>query len=1045
MDIATWLLALGLERYQQAFVENDIDGQLLHQLTDDDLRQIGVVSLGHRKKLLAAIGGRGIPVKSDTEPSSQITSAGAKQSDAERRQLTVMFVDLVGSTELSTRMDPEDLSDVIRAYQNTVAGEITRVEGHVAKFLGDGVLAYFGWPRAHENEAERAVRAGLAVLASVARLQAGGKPIACRIGIATGLVVVGELIGSGPAREEAVMGDTPNLAARLQSIAEPGQLVIAESTRQLIGELFVTGKVGQHNLKGLPEPVEVFSVLGERSVASRFAARQGGELPPIVGRDQELALLAERWRLAKAGEGQAIFLTGDAGIGKSRIAEALIGFAEAEPSKIMRFQCSPYHGESALYPAIQHLIQEAALTRNDSGDGQLDKLERLFAGVTLDDKTSAAPLIATLVGLDGTERYGPTELTPQQQRSQTMTALISYVAALASRQPVLWVIEDAHWIDPTTLELIEIALDVLPGRQVLLLVTARPTFSATFVHHPAVTRLALNRIARAATQSIVARIVGEYVLPDHIIDEIAARTDGVPLFVEEMTKAVVEARDDGLAIAAIPASLHDSLLARLDRLPGVREVAQTAACIGREFDYELLVQVAGIPRSQVDEALGQLYGAELVFRRGVPPATRHVFKHALVRDAAYASLLRSRRKAIHRSILNALTQRTEAVPKILIAQHAEEAGESLLAIECFLAAGQEATRRSANEEAIGAIARALELTKKLTSDQDRMTRELEARLALAVPTIAVRGHASTELETALSPALVLTRSLGDTEGEFAVLRALWNCIYDRGDLSQAEELSGQLLQRATKSGRGDWIRLARRAQGSTLYMEGRLVEAQSAFNAGVLADEEWSPAGALLEYGENPELISRFYLGYVDAAQGKVDSGLRAMDAVIAEFEAHDLPISTAFARAMRSKILVLRREPERCLENAEAVLGFAEKHGFVVWVAQSHICAGWAEVKLGAGEAGLRRMRRGIDQWTGTGAFLHVGTWSSYAADAALSIGDSIAANRFLSEGLLRASRYGEAFTLAELQRLRALLTLSGGDYRGAEVQLREFSCNCG
>jgi hypothetical protein len=480
MDIDSWLRGIGLAQYGELFRANDIDSNLLHRLTGDDLKDIGVASLGHRKKLLEAI--------------------------------------------------------------------------------------------------------------------------ATRVGIATGLVVVGDLVGEGAAQEQAVVGDTPNLAARLQGSAEPGMVVIADATRQLVGDLFVLRSLGRQTFKGIHEPTPAFAVIAERALESRFAARQVGAVAPIVGRDQELALLIERWRQAKSGEGQMVLLSGEAGIGKSRVTEALIDAARAEPHFLLRHQCSPYHADSALYPVIQQLVHAAGFAEDDSPDHRLDRLETLLARAT-EKIDEAAPLVAALLGLDGTSRYGALTLTPQQRRSRMLAVLIDQFRGLASRKPLLWVIEDAHWIDPTTLELIELALEPMQSVSVLVLITSRPTFVASFAGHPSVTQLALNRLGRAATQGIVDRITRGKRLPEPLLDEIAARTDGVPLFVEEMTKAVIESGalregedayhlDGPLSALAIPTTLHDSLMARLDRLHPVKEVAQTAAVIGRSFDHHTITALA---------------------------------------------------------------------------------------------------------------------------------------------------------------------------------------------------------------------------------------------------------------------------------------------------------------------------------------------------------------------------------------------------------------------------------------------------------------------
>ncbi len=517
-------------------------------------------------------------------------------------------------------------------------------------------------------------------------------------------MVVGDLIGEAEAQERAAVGETPNLAARLQGLARPGQVVVSGSTRRLLAEMFELDDLGQLPLKGLATPVQTFAVRRERSSESRFAARAGPRPLPIVGREQELALLMERWRGAKAGEGQMVLLTGEAGIGKSRITVALIEALAAEPHIRLRHQCSPYHADSALWPVIEQLGLAAGLTPEDAIETRLDKLEALLARGG-DKAARAAPLVASLLGIDGEARYGPMELTPQQRRNRTLEALVGQVVGLAGARPVLWVIEDAHWIDPTTLELVELALDRVARSRVLLLATARPSFQHGFGGHPIVTRLALNRLGRAQTAGIMARISRGKALPEELVDEIAARTDGVQLYVEEMTKAVLESGvlretaeawhlDGPLSRLAIPASLHDSLMARLDRLQPVKEVAQTAAVIGRDFDYRTPAAMAPLPEAELRDALARLVGAELVFQRGHPPDASYLFKHALVRDAAYESLLKSRRQAMHAALLAVLESREDA-PAELRAQHAEGAGAAGKALRYWQEAGAEALARPA--------------------------------------------------------------------------------------------------------------------------------------------------------------------------------------------------------------------------------------------------------------------------------------------------------------------------------------------------------------
>ena len=626
-------------------------------------------------------------------------------SSAERRHLTVMFCDLVGSTALATRLDPEEMRDILRSYQNAVAGEVARFDGHLAKFMGDGVLAYFGWPRAHEDDAERAVRASLAAVEAVSRLQTpAGGALAARVGIATGLVVVGDLVGDGGAQEEAVVGETPNLAARLQGVAEPGAVVISEATRRLLGDLFELDDLGPQDLRGIERPCRAFRVLREDEAESRFDARQRRALLPMIGRDQELALLLERWRQAVAGEGQFLLLSGEAGIGKSRITRALRDTLASEPHIRIRWQCSPYHTGSALFPATQHFTSAAGFTDEDTVGQKLDKLEALL-DQAVDNVAEVAPLLAKMLSLPA-DRYGPLDLTPQQLRTRTLQALLGQLLGLARQRPVLLILEDMHWIDPTTLELLQLAVDAIGAARVLVLATTRPLALPGFGSHSHVTRLTLKRLGREPTSAIIKGLTGGKALPEEVMRQIILRTDGMPLFVEELTKSVLESgllqeTNDAFVLTgtlpplAIPASLHDSLMARLDRLAPIKEVAQTAAAIGREFSHALLSAVSPLTERELQAALGGLIEAELIYRRGVPPEATYVFKHALVRDAAHESLLKSTRQLLHARIVEVLERRLPDTPPEVTAHHAEEAGAPHKAVDYWQQAGERARQRSA--------------------------------------------------------------------------------------------------------------------------------------------------------------------------------------------------------------------------------------------------------------------------------------------------------------------------------------------------------------
>jgi len=746
MDIAAWLQDLGLERYVSAFRENEIDWEVLPKLTSEDLREIGVAAIGHRRKLLDAIAAL------DTAALAAASAAAPADApapvEAERRQLSVTFCDLVGSTPLATRYDPEDLREIVGAYHRCVADTVARFGGFVAKYMGDGVLIYFGYPEAHEDDAERAVRAGLAIIDAVGRLDAP-EPLNVRVGIATGLVVVGDLIGTGAAQERGVVGETPNLAARLQALARPGTLVIADNTRRQIGALFELEDLGSQSLAGFGEPQQVWCVSGESGVLSRFEALRSGATP-LVGRDEELDLLLRRWQQAKAGEGRAVLISGEAGIGKSRLTAALSERIEDEPHTRVRYFCSPHHQDSALYPFIAQLEHAAGFARDDTPEEKLGKLKKLLTPAAPDDDEMA--LLAELLSLPNAA--AELNLSPQRKREMLFEALLHQLEALSQDRPVLMVFEDAHWIDPTSHELLDLTVDRVRRLPVLLVITFRPEFQPPWGGRSHVTSLALNRLGERDGEALVHTLAGNAGLTAEIVAEIVERTDGVPLFVEELTKAVLESaaqdarvtavlRMASQAAQAVPATLHASLMARLDRLgPGPKETAQIGAVLGREFAYELIEPVAQRPERELQAALGQLSDAGLLFCRGVAPHASYLFKHALVQDAAYGALLRGRRQELHGRVAAALETHfavlVERQPELL-AHHLTAAGNTERAVGQWLKAGKHAAARLAYLEAIAHFERGLGLLHSLPETPLRNGREIELQLALGLCLLTARG------------------------------------------------------------------------------------------------------------------------------------------------------------------------------------------------------------------------------------------------------------------------------------------------------------------
>jgi class 3 adenylate cyclase len=775
--------------------DNALDGEVLPDLTDADLAALGVL-LGHRKKLLKAIAALQAPATAEPaaprgavapEPSLVTTRA----PEAERRQLTVLFCDLVGSTALAARLDPEDMGRVIRTYHETCARVVERWDGHVAKYMGDGVLAYFGWPQAHEDEAERAVRAGLELVEAVGALDspasAAGdgrekkQPLAARVGVATGLVMVGELIGEGAAKEQMVVGETPNLAARLQALAAPGSVVISQSTRRLVGGLFQLADLGPRRLKGFAEPLAAWRVEDEGPAEGRFEALHGEHLTPLVGREHELGILLERWAWAKDGEGQIVLLSGEPGIGKSRLTRSLIERLAAAPHTRLRYYCSPHHTNSALYPVTEQLERASGLLVEDSAETRLDKLEVVLAEAT-DNFVEVAPLIAALLSIQAKPRYPPLNLTPEEQKLRTFEALLGQIAGLAERFPVLMVLEDAQWIDPTTSELFGLVIDRIQHLPVLLLITFRPEFMPPWTGFTHVTSLTLSRLGQRQGAQMIERLTGGKSLPAEVLEQILLKTDGVPLFLEELTKTVLESGmlteagdhyelSGSLPLLAIPATLHDSLMARLDRLAPVKEVAQIGAVIGREFSHELLSAVAPMSANQLGDALEQLVNSELVFCRGTPPGATYSFKHALVQDTAYQSLLKLKRQQLHARIAQVLelSPEAEAAPEVL-AQHFTDAGLDAQAVRYWHKAGELAAGRSANVEAIAHLGKGLELVAKLPDEPKRAEEEFALRLAVGGLLIATEGYAVAEVERTYGRAWALCDQLGRSAELFPVLR-----------------------------------------------------------------------------------------------------------------------------------------------------------------------------------------------------------------------------------------------------------------------------------
>ena len=1020
MDIAAWLKSLGLERYEESFVANEIDAAVLPSLTSDDLKELGVALVGHRRKLLDAI----VALRANAAP--DLGAPAVPVAAAERRHLTVMFVDLVGSTQMSTQLDPEDMRSILLAYQSAVAAAITRVDGNVAKYMGDGVLAYFGWPQAHEDEGERAVRAGLATVAAVAALTAPhGEALQARVGIATGLVVVGDLIGQGEAQERAVVGDTPNLAARLQSIAAPGQVVISDSTRRLLGSTFAIASLDEHELKGIVGRTRAFAVTGERALASRFAARAGDQLAALVGRRHELAQLADCWAAARHGNGQFVLLTGEAGIGKSRLAEALVAAVAAQPHHRLRCQCSPYHTDSALHPVIQQLCIASGITAADSAAQRFDKIEgHLQRGAAVLPADIA--LIATLVGAPAATHLTELHLSPQQQRFRTLAAIANHVIALAEQAPVLLLIEDAHWIDPSTRDLIEHCASAFATARVVVLITTRPGAAASYMNAAPFSTIHLGRLSREEVAAIARTAGGGQALPAELVDAIAARSDGVPLYVEEMARAAVESGgpelDGRVASLAIPATLQDSLMSRLDRLPAAKHVAQTAAVIGRSFDFRTLAAISTASPAQLTQALSSLAAAELVYQQGTPPDAQFLWKHGLVRDAAYESLLKSTRQGLHGKLAATLEATAGTAPE-LVAYHAEAGNRIDSAIRHWRLAGDAAMARPAYEEAIAHYTSAVTLASAQPQGREQ---ELELRTQLGLASISAKGHSHADTCAVFTDALRMVAFVRRNDLAFISWYGLWCGHHVRSEIGAAQHSAKELFAAANAVGEASHRLMGLRAQAISAVMGGELAAALRGHQQALALQDPERDRNFAKVVGQDQTVSFRSYYAINLWAVGRATEafGLAEQSIRLGKSAGHVNSLGYGFMHATLVALLA-RRAELRAL--TEEMLAFTTEHRMSMWREYGLQFA--AICRLADGDAAaiddLHAARRLL---SARHARLFSSLLALEAADRLVALGKLDAAESLIEEAQQTIAETGERYAEAEVHRVRGVLQAASG-----------------
>jgi len=1045
------LSRLGMPEYVRLFAEHALDWDVLPDITDADLEKLGL-PLGHRRKLLRAIRGNPAHVHPPPlqAPTLQAPPPTLMEARAERRQITVMFCDMVGSTALASSLDPEDMMEILQRYQRACAGHVAEFGGRVAQYLGDGILAYFGYPQAHENDAERAVRAALAIIEAIGPLnetldRRQRVAVAVRIGIATGVVVVGNIIGEAGAEERTAIGETPSLAARLQSIAPPDTVVVADGTRRLLGGGFEYEDLGLQRLAGFAKPERAWRVVRPIDARSRFEARRT-PLLPFVGREPELRLLTDRWQRVQCGMGQVVVVCGEPGIGKSRLTLAFEDAIGVEPHGTIHFSCSTFHRNSALQPVIERLSRVAGLTPEDDAAARNQKLRHHLGG---DDQSIelAVSMLSSLLSAGGTEAP-PTGVSLQRQKDRTLASLVDGIEEAAARLPQLVVFEDLQWIDPTSHEFLDLLIERTAMRPILLLATCRPELAVPWSNRPHVTTLTLGRLNRRRTEDFVNAILDGKALPEPVLTQIVAKTGGVPLFVEELTKAVLESGlvrtendhyvlDGPLPQRAIPATIHDSLMARLDQLALPKEIAQVGSVIGRRFSFRLLAAVTALPEAMLRESLDRLVASELVFCRGTPPASVYVFKHALVQDAAYESLLHSKRRHLHQRIAmvleSAFPESAETSPE-LIARHYSEAGDAEPAIRHWHLAAEKASRASAYTEALNHLRQGLAVLETLPEDEGRDIRELELQLPLATALLALKGAGAPEVEQVYARALQLCERLPESPLHFAAFWGWWRISMD---FRTGRDRGDRLLALAGRLGESELMLQSHHSLWATNFMLGDHRACLHHIDCGLelyRADEHARLASI---YGghdtkvcaEGEAALSLWILGHGGKAMQRIEHATSwARDLAHAGSVAHALDYAVVLNR--------YRCRPDAAASLADEMIRFAEERGLSDYVGKGQLFRGWAKAMLGDTAAGVRDLLSGLAAQQTSGTPEDFPVYYDMLAEAQLASGRPDDGLVQIEEALAVGKRSGIRYWDAELLRRKAALLLAADDGDGSDAE---------
>ncbi|TMV03337.1 guanylate cyclase [Ruegeria sediminis] len=1028
-DIGAFLDGLGLAKYLPAFEANEVEIADVPHLSDDDLREMGL-PLGPRRRILAA--------REKLEQMPLMPHGGPAPSrhsgkiEAERRQLTVMFVDLVGSTPLSERLDPEDLGELIRRFKETCTTAVGRFGGHVASFMGDGAMIYFGYPHAHEDAAARAIHAGLDILDGLARIKAD-QPLRARIGISTGLVVVGTIHGEGLKEHDVVMGETPNLAARLQSLADPNTLVISPSTRRLIGNAFELEDKGRFALKGFSEKVQVWTVTGLARVERRFQVRPDAAAGRLVGRWTEFRKLRDKWNEARQGAGQAVMISGEAGIGKSRLIEGLNQELQGQDHVRLSFQCSPYHSSSALYPVIQHLELAAGFAPADSDADKIDKLRRVARNQPDEDLR----LIADLLHVPTEDRFGPLDMTPQQRLERTLAALTVQLASVARQKPVLVLFEDAHWVDPTTLSLMDRVIDQIVELPVLVVMTYRPGFDPGWGPRHNALHLPLTRLKNRDVAEIVAEVASGKTVPAEVCELIAAKTDGIPLYVQEVTRGLLESgqlreTDDGyvlkgpLPALSVPSTLQDSLMERLDRLGTAKEVAQTGAVFGREFSLSLLSPVSQLPLSTLQEGLDQLTSAGIILHAGAAEGEEYVFRHALIRDMAYDSLLRTERQVLHDRAAGALLevqpQLEQTQPEVL-AHHYTMANKVDEAVRHWQGAGRRAVERSATTEAVTHLSKALDMLAGQPKSDDRDRREIDIQVLRAGVLRSTAGIAGEATGEAYSRLRELCGRTGETEQLFPVLNGLYAFHLVRAEYRRARDVAAQILDLAQQSGKTEHGMVGHRAMGAVLLHIGDLPAARSHLEEALALYDVEEHGRLAYVYGTDHAAITAGFLGMCLCLTGDPERALRVQRRAVEGAERLNHAHSVAQVLTYHCIVHLLRRDVDAVLETVERLERVSEEHSFAFMSMTARFWRAWAEAARAPDAARIAALRQATETWWSSGAGNYKPFFLSLIAEFLIEAGGVHAAQTALDQARQSAEETEEGWARAEQLRVEALL----------------------